>query len=287
MPPVTAMFHDSIFLLRIDFYYVNILRGAGKAHRHRGFRLPQEKVEKRGSKDHNMGVGIPLWKTIGLSMKRRVVFYTILWLLAWCVGWGGFYLLLSRNINYISRPDLTALYFSLATLAIVFLSGDVLRVRRDLLHASSFMVPGLTLGVGVAVYVTFPLLLSPPWPVMAKNPDMFFLQFSLRYLVSKLFDISFQQMLVLLLILLLRRAGLSMKGTCCMCCLLFGAPHLYLIDRNGIALGGYFLAFSLLAGLLFPYMILRFRRGLAYTFSLHLLFYVVTGALCWLLPSVL
>jgi len=220
-------------------------------------------------------------------VRKRIALYAVVWLLAWCVGWGGFYLLMARNINYVTRPDLTALYFSVATLALVFLSGDLLLTRHALLKVSWLLFPGLAFAAALAVYVSFPLLLSPPWPLIVKNPDMFFLQFNLRYLISKVFDISFQQMLVLFLLLLLRRGGLSVKGTCCICCILFSAPHVFLLDRNGIVMGGYFLAFSLVAGLLFPYVILRFRQGLAYTFSLHLSFYVFTGALCWLRPSVL
>ena len=220
-------------------------------------------------------------------MKKRVALSAALWLLVWCAVWGGFYVLLSLNIDYISRPDVTALYFSAATVMAALLPGGLFRTRRDLLQVSTLTTPGLALGVAIAVYVTLPRFLSPPWLLIQKNPDMFFLKLDLRYLVPKLFDISFQQVLVLLLLLSLRRGGLSVKGTCSTCCVLFGAPHLFLLDRNGLAVGGYFLIFSLLAGFLFPYIILRYRRGLAYTFSLHLLFYVATGVLCWLRPSVL
>ena len=92
---------------------------------------------------------------------------------------------------------------------------------------------------------------------------------------------------VLLLVAALARVGLSLKSVCLVCCILFGAPHLYLLNRNGIVPGGYFLVFALLAGLVFPYTITRYRLGLAYTFSLHLFFYVFTGVVCWLWTSAL
>ena len=196
-------------------------------------------------------------------------------------------MLLSRDINYISRPVVTAFYFLIATAAFSFLGRSLLLARRDLLRPGIFLIPGLVCGLGVVVYVSFPLLFSPPTTLILQNPDMFFLPFSLGYLGSKLFDITFQQTLVLLLVAALARAGLSLKGVCLVCCILFGAPHLYLLHRNGIVLGGYFLVFSLLAGLVFPYAITRYRLGLAYTFSLHLFFYVFTGVVCWLWPSVL
>lgn len=220
-------------------------------------------------------------------MKKQVAVYALLWLLAWCLGWGGFYALLSRDINYISEPAVTVLYFSAVTVAVSFLCRGSILARRDQLRPGFLLVPGLVCGLGVAVYAGFPLLFSPPSALIRQNPDMFFLHFSLRYLVSKLFDITFQQTLVLLLVASLARAGLSLRSVCLLCAVLFGGPHLYLLGRNGIVIGGYFLAFSLLAGLVFPYAIMRFRRGLAYTFSLHLFFYIFTGSICWIWPSAL
>jgi hypothetical protein len=220
-------------------------------------------------------------------LKKRVAVYALLWLLAWCLGWGGFYILLSRNINYISEPAVTALYFSAATVAASFLGRNSISDRRDLLQPGFFLIPGLVCSLGVVVYASFPLFFSPPRALILQNPDMFFLNFSLRYLVSKLFDITFQQTLVLLLVVYLAGAGLSLRRVCLVCSVLFGGPHLYLLGRNGVVVGGYFLTFSLLAGLVFPYAIMRFRRGPAYTFSLHLFFYIFTGSICWIWPSVL
>jgi hypothetical protein len=220
-------------------------------------------------------------------LKERLALYAISWLSAWSLVWGGFYVLLSRDINYISEPVITALYFSIATVAVSFLGRSLLLVRRDLFGPGMLVIPGLVCGLGVIVYVSFPVLFSPPTALILQNPDMFFLPLNLRYLVSKLFDITFQQTLILLLVVTLARAGLSLKGVCLLCCILFGGPHLYLVNRNGILFGGYFFAFSLLAGVVFPYAITRYRLGLSYTFSLHLFFYVFTGVLCWLWPSLL
>ena len=112
---------------------------------------------------------------------------------------------------------------------------------------------------------------------MVNNQDMFFLHLDLRYLFSKLFDIMFQQVLFFILIALLLRRKLSLGTISVLCCGLLGASHLYLLRQNGFALGGYFVLFSMAAGLTFPFLIVRCRTGLVYTSSLHLLFYVVTG----------
>lgn len=65
-----------------------------------------------------------------------------------------------------------------------------------------------------------------------------------------------------------------------------GVAHLYLLGGNGCVIGGVFVAFSMLAGWIFPPLIVRHKNGIAYTFSLHWMFYVVIGAMCWLCPSV-
>ena len=119
------------------------------------------------------------------------------------------------------------------------------------------------------------------------EPRLFFLPLNLRYLVSKLFDITFQQTLILLLVATLARAGLSLKGVVFCAVVSSAGRTLYLVNRNGILFGGYFFAFSLLAGVVFPYAITRYRLGLSCTFSLHLFFYVFTGVLCRLWPSLL
>ncbi len=209
------------------------------------------------------------------------------WMLAWFVAWGCYYALLSHEVNYISHPVGTAVYFLSAAAVVLVVYKDLFLTYRALLKPASWTVPGLTLAVGLVIYVALPLVLVPPHTLMVKNQDMFFLHLDLRYLFSKLFDILFQQVLVFLLIALLLRRNVSLRSISFLCCGLFGIVHLYLLRQNGLALGGYFVLFSMAAGLTFPFLIVRCRTGLAYTSSLHLLFYVITGGVCWLCPLAL
>jgi len=62
--------------------------------------------------------------------------------------------------------------------------------------------------------------------------------------------------------------------------------RIFLRGSNGIVLGGYFVAFSMSAGRVFPVLMGRYRGGIACAFSLHRMFYVATGALCRLCPSI-
>lgn len=209
------------------------------------------------------------------------------WLFLWCCCWGLFYVLLAHGINYITDPIFTTAYFTAATCVVLALHKDLLAGRLRGLGFAPPLLAGLVVSLGAAVYLLFPAFLPPPTALIRKNPDMFFLYLDLRYLFSKLFDILFQQVLLFLLVFLLRRREFSVARICAICCAVFGAAHLYLIRRNGLAMGGYFLVAAIAAGLLFPYLLIRCRRGLVYTFSLHLLFYIATGSLCWLCPTAL
>ena len=52
-------------------------------------------------------------------------------------------------------------------------------------------------------------------------------------------------------------------------------------------MGGYFSASAIVAGFVFPYLMLRVRNGLVYASSIHFLFYIFTGALCRFCPTAL
>jgi hypothetical protein len=208
------------------------------------------------------------------------------WLALWSGVWGLFYALLSMGINYISRPLVTACYFLLATVFVLGFYRDVFRKRKDELKSIPSPVLGLSLGIGVLAYLIFPMLLRRPDALIVQNPAMFFLHFDLRYLFAKVFDIMFQQTLIFMFVRLLLGRGLSRGRTCLLCVVLFGLAHTYLLSYKGFGLGMYFVIFSMGAGWIFPLLIAKYRNGVAYTFSIHWMFYIITGTICWLCPSV-
>lgn len=94
------------------------------------------------------------------------------------------------------------------------------------------------------------------------------------YFLPKSVDILFQQLLVAALVLSLASFGYSFRRISITCAALFGASHLLLLF--GGAPFGYVLIFSLVAsvfGLVFPYLMLRVRNGLAYSYFAHWSFY--------------
>ena len=97
------------------------------------------------------------------------------------------------------------------------------------------------------------------------------------YFLPKSVDILFQQLLIVALVLALAQREHDLRRISVLCAILFGGTHLLL------ALGGVplmylirFTIFATLFGFLFPYLILKVRNGLVWSYSLHWTYYAVT-----------
>lgn len=96
------------------------------------------------------------------------------------------------------------------------------------------------------------------------------------YFLPKSVDILFQQLLVAALVLSLSALGSNLRSIAITCAALFGGSHLLLLF--GGAPVGYVVRFTVIAtlfGLIFPYLILRVRNGLAYSYFIHWSFYAL------------
>jgi len=103
-----------------------------------------------------------------------------------------------------------------------------------------------------------------------------------RYLVSKSFEVLFQQLVIVALTLLLAATGLSMMGIVLTFLLLFGVLHLPMLLIVGTRLG---LAYALAAAtfaVVFPVLILRVHDGFVYSYAAHWFAYMLAGAGVWL-----
>jgi hypothetical protein len=219
---------------------------------------------------------------------KALILDLALWSALWCLSWGGFYALVDFGVNYLSSPFLTALYFFAACLASSAVFRDLLACReRDICRTAHLIFPAASVALGIGVYALLGTLRPAAALLSSAQPDMFFLSSDPWYFVPKAFDVLFQQVLVLALALLLSRGGLSLNRVSLICLGLFGGAHLFLVAKNGLILGGYFLVASMAAGWYFPRLMLLRPWGIACTYSLHVLFYVGTNALFLFCPWLL
>lgn len=94
------------------------------------------------------------------------------------------------------------------------------------------------------------------------------------YFLPKSVDILFQQLLIVALVLSLTEAGRTLRSMSLICGGLFGISHVLLL--LGGAPVGYVVRFTGMAtifGLMFPWLLLRVRNGLGYSYMLHWMFY--------------
>jgi hypothetical protein len=125
-----------------------------------------------------------------------------------------------------------------------------------------------------AAYV-LPLLPSIHWKESWNPPDVILA--TPLYFLPKSIDILFQQLLIVALVLALAAQGFSVRKISVYCALMFGATHA-LLAFGGVPIG-YVIRFMLSAalfGFMFPYLILRVRNGLAYSYVIHWVYYAVS-----------
>ncbi len=103
-----------------------------------------------------------------------------------------------------------------------------------------------------------------------------------KYLFSKSFDILFQQTMVVILTLLLLKNKFSILEIIFLFAFIFGSIHLGQYVYSGKFFGTYYLIFSMVSAIIFPILILKVNYGFVYTYSIHWLFYTLSGVFFWI-----
>ena len=179
--------------------------------------------------------------------------------------------------SYNAHPAWSALYYAawVALTLVVF--------QREYRGWSTWdmrgpvFVAAILLAAAFAAFAIFvpAMLPSVTWQETWSAPDI--LLANPLYFLPKSVDILFQQLLIVALVLALTVRQHDLGRISVLCAMLFGGTHLLL------AFGGLpaiyvirFTIFATLFGFLFPYLILRVRNGLIWSYGLHWLYYAVT-----------
>jgi len=209
----------------------------------------------------------------------------ILWLVLWLAGGASFVVLVRRGIDYVTHPLRVAAAFVGLTLILVQPFWPLVRTRV----AETSPVAGLAIvavaGIAVAVHALLRTRLRRPAAFIAAHPHIYWLRLDDRYLVSKPFEILFQQTLLVSLVCVLDARGTSTTGIVLACMALFGASHVLLFRLVGRLFGWYYLLSSMVAAVVFPIVVLHVRDGIVWSLSAHWLFYVASAAAFWLVLS--
>lgn len=217
-------------------------------------------------------------------MTPRFLIDVFVWLLLWLAGWGLYGLMLRRQVNYVQRFPITAVYFlTLSVLVTILFRGTFAQIATDF-DFTPFIALALAYIATIALYYLSHKYLNEPKRLMSMNPNEFFLTLDYRYLTSKSFELLFQQVMIVLLILTIHRATTTMINVMIIYGVIFASAHLPIYPLIGtkarIFKLVYFVA-SITSAIVFPLLILRVSYGFVYSYIIHLSFYTLSGLFFW------
>ncbi len=124
---------------------------------------------------------------------------------------------------------------------------------------------------------------NPEW-LAAFYPGQGMLTLGERYILAKIGDVVFQQLIAGAMILTLAAGGVSYPEIVITFVALFAAAHAYLFRSSGTFWGIYYTTYAALGGFAFTFFIIFVPNGIVYSILLHMLFYVLSGVLFAKLP---
>ncbi len=214
------------------------------------------------------------------ELKQQLYFVWILlevvaiWLLA---GVGYYYVIVIAGIGdvYSYHPfGIAAYYLFWVALTLAAFRHFYKERERIEWHASMFVA--IFLGViGVAWYLLYILPQFPPvhWASEWEPPAELFYA-SPWYFLPKSIEIGLQQLLLAAMVLAFDMRKLPLNKIALWSAALFGGMHLLLVfNGSSLAYTAFFTASAVVAGFIFPYLMLRVRNGFIYSYFLHWGFY--------------
>ena len=189
------------------------------------------------------------------------------------------------HVSFADAPVYSLFYFSAwsAILALLF---------PTLVHKLFSYVTLIDyLGVTFLLLIVFPALFHTTrkqsgraeWLVRL-SPGEGMLTLGEQYILAKIGDVVFQQLVAGVMILSLMANGVSYPVTVGIFVALFAAAHLYIFRTSGMFWGIYYTTYASLGGFVFTFLITFIRNGIAYAIVVHMLFYVLSGLLFAKMP---
>jgi hypothetical protein len=222
---------------------------------------------------------------VSCVMIYRFIGIMIVWFAIWLAVWRVFYgPMAERRVNYVDRFLWTCVYFLLVSVVTVLLFKDVLAPFAGELTADPFVVLAVTFALQIVLYRLAVRHLRRPGKLIESNPREMFLRLDYRYLVSKSFEVLFQQIMIVLLVVTAWRQTGNLVGTMVIFAGVFALAHLPLLKLYGEQAGFFakiYLAAALVSAVLFPVFILKVNLGFVYTYAMHSMFFTVLALWFW------
>ncbi|MFA6269873.1 MAG: hypothetical protein WC657_01520 [Candidatus Paceibacterota bacterium] len=208
-----------------------------------------------------------------------------IWLIS-DIGYYTFLPTLGFTGGFTANPFAITVYYLFWLAITVFTFWNIYRewetIESKRISTYIFLLVGSAVVVFYFTYIlpNFPAI---SWDKVIKPPSELLLA-TPWYFLPKSIDILMQQLLVVAMVLSFSFQKYSLRAVSIWSAILFGGAHLFLIFGGKTAL--YVTVFTVsasLAGLFFPYLILRVKNGFIYSYFLHWSFYAVVIILAHLI----
>lgn len=216
---------------------------------------------------------------VDLLLNKNLQIYIVKWLTYWFFSMGFYLLVLKPNgINYINHMYITMPYFLLCA----FGGGVLFNNIGELRPTKEFRVQVLLFLSISVLFIFFPPILgrffhlSEPIKQYLIEQTMQFPLFTLKSSLTKWADLLFQQTLIISLVLKLKKLADSQKDSILFFGTIFFLLHLplfFILSLSSL----FFIIPSVIGGLCFATLILKFEYGIIYSIALHMLFYFSLG----------
>lgn len=189
------------------------------------------------------------------------------------------------KLAFADAPTRSFLYFSgWSGIVVLLFPEQAARLFADVTPVGYMALAFVMLAVFPALYHAARSRSGSPEWLASLFPGQGMLTLGEQYILAKIADVVFQQLVAGVLILVLAAGGVPYPTIVIVFVALFAAAHVYIFPTAGAFWGLYYTAYAALGGFAFPFLILFIPGGIAYAIVLHMLFYVISGLFFATLP---
>ncbi len=220
-----------------------------------------------------------------INIIQSLFYQIIIWIFLWFVGWGGWYLLPKNKRDYINNYIIVSIYFCFISFILIYIFRNILDNLTKNLSFFPIIILLVFFLFNFLIFFLTNKYLRKPIEFIDKYSTVHFLKMDYRYLLSKSFEIFFQQVLIITLVFILYYQNFSLTWITIIFMIMFGFAHIPRLKIGRDIFGLIIFVASIISSFLFPYLVLNLRYGYIYTFILHWLFYTNKGILFWIMKS--
>jgi len=181
-------------------------------------------------------------------------------------------------MNYIEKYRLTATFFFLISILVVLVfRSDFYFFIKSSFQVLPFLFLVLLFILNAMAYKYVGMFFPNYKKVFEMDSTLYFTKFDHKYLLSKSFELLYQQIMISLLVVWLAKSNFSLSNIVLIFAFIFGLGHILLFFQIKKSVALFFLIASIISSFVFPFLILKIEWGFVYSYIFHWIFYIIAG----------